>query len=89
MFHRVTRVFTSTSNLHGAVRAGFAMEIRGVGQHHADLFKEVRTSVHCHGRSTIVGSIGMKNFGKRLPHSFIGAAFRMYYYETVIIIYKW
>jgi hypothetical protein len=29
----------------------------------------------------------MKIFGKRLPHSFFGAAFRMYYYETVITIY--
>ena len=31
--------------------------------------------------------IGIKNFGKRVPHSFFGAAFRMYYYETVITIY--
>jgi hypothetical protein len=29
----------------------------------------------------------MKHFGKRLPDSFFGAVFRMYYYETVIAIY--
>ena len=40
------------------------MEIGGVGQHHADLFKEVRTSVHRHGRSTRVGRLTVKIFGK-------------------------